>query len=113
MKGTEIDRSHMVTIDATKIDREKIADESKELVKNLKTLADSMASLIEDSPEAVGLCDIGVVVSIASAGSPDLTACFGAGPGIVMATSTLCDNVIHTVMHNRDESKKDSKENNG
>ena len=113
----KVDESRRITIDTTKIDREKIVEESVDLIKNLKTLAASMASLIEDAPEAVGLCDIGVVVSIAAVGTTDFAACFGAGKGIIMATSTLCDSVAHDVMHdiihNRDESEKDSKENNG
>lgn len=63
-----------------------VGEELKELVKDIHTLTQRIADLVEDKKALSCAVNLGVVVCVASAGTPDMVATMGTPLGIATAS---------------------------
>lgn len=108
------DKSKTIKINGKDIDPTNVIGQVHEVIKDLKTLAERMQDIVINSEVPVGIFDVGVVVCVASGGSPDFTITLGTREGVVKATIGLMESIKETLEKDTsDESSKDSEKDNG
>lgn len=113
MGKTNEDKSRMVTVRKGDVDPERVVREVHEIIKDFHTLAERMQDIVNNNEIPVGLFDVGVVVGVASAGSPDFTMTLGTRDGVVKASVGLMESVKEVLENDTsDESSKDSEKDN-
>lgn len=114
MEKVREDKSKTVKIRIGDIDPARIINDVREVVRDLKTLAERMQDIVANNGIPVGIFDVGVVMSIASGGSSDFTLTLGTGKGVMDASKAIMENVAETLSTaTSDKSSKDSEKDNG
>lgn len=113
MERTREDKSKTIEVRKSDIDPARIIQDVHEVIKDLKTLTDRMQDIIANNEVPVGIFDVGVVVGVASGGSPDFTLTLGTGKGVIEASKGIMNSVIEVLSEaTSDESSKDSEKDN-
>lgn len=109
MERTNEDKSRTVEIRKSDIDPTRVIQGVHEVIRDLKTLADRMQDIVSNNEVPVGIFDVGVVIGVASGGSPDFTLTLGTREGVIEASKGMIESVKEVLKADTgDESSKDS-----
>lgn len=113
MEKVSEDKSKTIEVRKSDIDPARIIHDAHEVIRDLKILADRMQDIVANNEVPAGLLDMGVVICVASGGSPDFTMALGTRKGIIAASKGIIESISEVLKDDTgDESSKDSEKDN-